>query len=41
MDELPLGVVATHEFAFADAAIAYRQADAAAPGLLHAALCYE
>jgi 2-desacetyl-2-hydroxyethyl bacteriochlorophyllide A dehydrogenase len=41
MGELPLGVVATHEFPFADAATAFRQADAAEPGLLHAALCYE
>jgi len=41
MQELPLDSVATHEFSFADAATAYRQADAAEPGLLHAALCYE
>jgi 2-desacetyl-2-hydroxyethyl bacteriochlorophyllide A dehydrogenase len=41
MGELPLGALATHEFPFSDAATAYRQADAAEPGLLHAALCYE
>jgi 2-desacetyl-2-hydroxyethyl bacteriochlorophyllide A dehydrogenase len=41
MGELPLAVVGTHEFPFADAEAAYRHADAAEPGLLHAALCYE
>ena len=41
MGELPLGVLATHEFPFADAAAAYRQVDAGEPGLLHTALCYE
>lgn len=41
LGELPLGAVATHEFAFADAATAYRQTDEGRPGLLHAALCYE
>jgi 2-desacetyl-2-hydroxyethyl bacteriochlorophyllide A dehydrogenase len=41
MGELPLDVVATHEFPFADAETAYRQTDAVEPGLLHAALCYE
>jgi len=41
MSELPLGAVATHEFAFTDADTAFRHVDEAAPGLLHAALCYE
>jgi 2-desacetyl-2-hydroxyethyl bacteriochlorophyllide A dehydrogenase len=41
MTELPLDVLTTHEFPFAEAKEAYRQADSAAPGLLHAALCYE
>jgi 2-desacetyl-2-hydroxyethyl bacteriochlorophyllide A dehydrogenase len=41
MGELPLSVLATHEFPFTDAAAAYRQADAGEPGLLHTALCYE
>jgi len=41
MSELPLGVLTTHEFPFADAAAAYQQVDTAAPGLQHAALCYE
>jgi 2-desacetyl-2-hydroxyethyl bacteriochlorophyllide A dehydrogenase len=41
MGELPLDAVATHEFPFAAAETAYRKTDAAEPGLLHAALCYE
>ncbi len=41
MSELPLDALATHEFPFRDAAVAYRQAEAGPPGLLHAALCYE
>jgi 2-desacetyl-2-hydroxyethyl bacteriochlorophyllide A dehydrogenase len=41
MADLPLEAVATHQFLFNDAPAAYAQADAAAPGLLHAALCYE
>jgi 2-desacetyl-2-hydroxyethyl bacteriochlorophyllide A dehydrogenase len=41
MGELPLEALATHEFRFSDAKAAYQQADAAQPGLLHAALCYE
>ena len=41
MADLPLDVVATHEFAFTEAEMAFRQVDAAPEGLLHAALCYE
>jgi 2-desacetyl-2-hydroxyethyl bacteriochlorophyllide A dehydrogenase len=41
MGELPLAVIGTHEFPFADAEAAYLHVDAAEPGLLHAALCYE
>jgi len=35
-----LHLVATHEFAFTDAAAAYAALDAGQPGLLHAALRY-
>lgn len=41
MSELPLAELATHEFPFAEANVAYQQVDAGQPGLLHAALCYE
>jgi 2-desacetyl-2-hydroxyethyl bacteriochlorophyllide A dehydrogenase len=41
MAELPLDAVATHEFPFTEAETAFRHVDAAPPGLLHAALCYE
>jgi 2-desacetyl-2-hydroxyethyl bacteriochlorophyllide A dehydrogenase len=41
MGELPLEKLATHEFPFAEAMEAYRQADTGAAGLVHAALCYE
>jgi 2-desacetyl-2-hydroxyethyl bacteriochlorophyllide A dehydrogenase len=41
MTELPLEVIATHVFPFAEAPTAYGKVDAAEPGLLHAALCYE
>jgi 2-desacetyl-2-hydroxyethyl bacteriochlorophyllide A dehydrogenase len=40
LDELPLSVLASHTFAFGDAADAYRALDAAEPGLLHVALRY-
>jgi 2-desacetyl-2-hydroxyethyl bacteriochlorophyllide A dehydrogenase len=40
LDELPLSALATHTFAFEDAADAYRALDAAEPGLVHAALRY-
>jgi 2-desacetyl-2-hydroxyethyl bacteriochlorophyllide A dehydrogenase len=39
--ELPLDVLATSEFPFADAAGAYAAVDRGEPGLLHAALRYE
>lgn len=38
---LPLDELATHTIPFEDAAVAYSMLDAAEPGLLHAALCYE
>jgi 2-desacetyl-2-hydroxyethyl bacteriochlorophyllide A dehydrogenase len=41
MGELPLAVLATHEFPFENPATAYERADAGEHGLLHAALCYE
>jgi threonine dehydrogenase-like Zn-dependent dehydrogenase len=41
MRDLPLHALATDEFPFVEADTAYRQADTAEPGLLHAALCYE
>jgi 2-desacetyl-2-hydroxyethyl bacteriochlorophyllide A dehydrogenase len=41
MADLPLPVLATHEFPFAEADAAYGHVDHAHPGLLHAALCYE
>jgi 2-desacetyl-2-hydroxyethyl bacteriochlorophyllide A dehydrogenase len=40
LDELPLSVLASHTFAFEDAAAAYRALDTAEPGLLHLALRY-
>jgi 2-desacetyl-2-hydroxyethyl bacteriochlorophyllide A dehydrogenase len=40
LDELPLPVLATHTFAFDDAAQAFATVDRGADGLLHAALCY-
>ncbi len=40
LDELPLGALASHEFAFEDAAEAYQALDEAQPGLVHAALRY-
>jgi 2-desacetyl-2-hydroxyethyl bacteriochlorophyllide A dehydrogenase len=40
LDELPLNALATHTFAFEDAADAYRALDAGEPGLIHAALRY-
>jgi 2-desacetyl-2-hydroxyethyl bacteriochlorophyllide A dehydrogenase len=40
LDELPLTALATHTFAFEDAADAYRALDAGEPGLVHAALRY-
>jgi 2-desacetyl-2-hydroxyethyl bacteriochlorophyllide A dehydrogenase len=41
LDALPLGALATNEFAFEDAAEAYAAVDRAESGLLHAALRYE
>jgi threonine dehydrogenase-like Zn-dependent dehydrogenase len=38
--ELPLGALATHEFAFEHAADAYAAVDRGEPGLIHAALSY-
>lgn len=38
--ELPLGVLATHEFPFAQAGDAYAAVDDGVEGLVHAALCY-
>jgi hypothetical protein len=38
--ELPLTVIATHTFAFADAAEAFAAVDRGDDGLIHAALCY-
>ena len=40
LDELPLGWLASHEFAFEDAAEAYQALDEGRPGLVHAALRY-
>lgn len=40
LDELPLGTLATHDFAFDDAAVAFAAVDEGAAGLIHAALCY-
>ena len=39
-DELPLALLATHEFAFEDAPRAYAAIDEEEPGLIHAALRY-
>ncbi len=41
MHELPLASVATHEFAFSDAAEAFAAIDRAEEGLMHAALRYD
>ena len=38
--ELPLAPLSTHAFPLADAAAAFAAVDQAAPGLVHAALCY-
>jgi hypothetical protein len=38
--ELPLGALATTEFAFEDAAAAYAALDRREPGVLHVALRY-
>ena len=40
LDELPLAALATHTFAFDDAAEAFAAVDQGADGLIHAALCY-
>jgi 2-desacetyl-2-hydroxyethyl bacteriochlorophyllide A dehydrogenase len=40
LDELPLGALASHEFAFEDAGEAYRALDEGRPGLVHVALRY-
>lgn len=40
MQQLPLAALATHTFAFADAAEAFAAVDRGDDGLLHAALCY-
>ena len=39
--ELPLDALATHEFPFDDASLAYAALDDGRPGLIHAALVYE
>jgi threonine dehydrogenase-like Zn-dependent dehydrogenase len=41
MAELPLGQLCTHNFAFADAAEAFRAVDQGLPGLMHAVLDYD
>jgi 2-desacetyl-2-hydroxyethyl bacteriochlorophyllide A dehydrogenase len=41
LDELPLSALATTEFAFAEAAAAYRALDAREPGVVHVALSYQ
>jgi 2-desacetyl-2-hydroxyethyl bacteriochlorophyllide A dehydrogenase len=41
LGELPLGALATTEFAFGDAARAYRALDSREPGVLHVALRYQ
>jgi 2-desacetyl-2-hydroxyethyl bacteriochlorophyllide A dehydrogenase len=40
LDELPLATLATHTFAFDDAAAAFAAVDRGGDGLIHAALCY-
>ena len=40
LDELPLAALATHTFAFDDAAEAFAAVDRGGDGLVHAALCY-
>ncbi len=40
LDELPLNAIASHTFAFEEAADAYRALDAREPGLIHVALRY-
>jgi threonine dehydrogenase-like Zn-dependent dehydrogenase len=40
LDELPLAPLATHTFAFDDAADAFATVDQRTDGLMHAALCY-
>jgi 2-desacetyl-2-hydroxyethyl bacteriochlorophyllide A dehydrogenase len=40
LDELPLAELATHTFAFDDAADAFAAVDRGGDGLIHAALCY-
>jgi 2-desacetyl-2-hydroxyethyl bacteriochlorophyllide A dehydrogenase len=40
LDELPLNAIASHTFAFEEAADAYRALDAGEPGLIHVALRY-
>ncbi|HEX2236124.1 MAG TPA: zinc-binding alcohol dehydrogenase, partial [Actinomycetota bacterium] len=40
LDELPVGELATHTFAWSDAPAAFRAVDAAEDGLVHAALRY-
>ncbi len=40
LGELPLSALATTEYAFEDAAAAYRALDSAAPGVVHVALSY-
>jgi hypothetical protein len=41
LGKLPLGALATTEFAFEEAAAAYRALDGGAPGVLHVALRYQ
>lgn len=41
LHELPLKLIATHEFAFRDAEVAYRALNEGREGLIHAALAYE
>jgi threonine dehydrogenase-like Zn-dependent dehydrogenase len=41
LDELPLGLLATHEFPFEEAPRAYAAIDQEEPGLIHAALHYQ
>jgi threonine dehydrogenase-like Zn-dependent dehydrogenase len=40
LEQLPLGVLATHEYPFREAADAYAAVDRGEEGLIHAALCY-
>jgi threonine dehydrogenase-like Zn-dependent dehydrogenase len=40
LDELPVKLIATHEFPFKDAPAAFRAVDRSEPGLVHAALRY-